>query len=221
MLIQSQEGMMQTPRRGNEIDELVEQAGLSDMVARQQLLESQRARLRRMVAVRIDRRLAARVDPSDIVQEALTDASRHFHDYLRDRPLPFYPWLRRLAWERMIEAQRRHILADRRSVTRERSRCPFGENDSSAALADHLLASQTSPSGHLIREENRRRLLTTLAELSPRDREVLVLRYLEGLAPGEIAAVLGISAGAVMTRHTRALSRLRCLFSDDQNEVAQ
>jgi RNA polymerase sigma-70 factor, ECF subfamily len=209
---------MKTPQSGSEIEDLVEQASLGDVHARQQLLESQRARLRRMVAVRIDGRLASRVDPSDIVQEALADASRHFHDYLRDRPLPFYPWLRRLAWERMVEAQRRHILADRRSVTREQGRYPGNANDSSEALADHLLASETSPSGHLIREENRRHLLSTLAELSPRDREVLVLRYLEGLAPGEIAAVLGISTGAVMTRHTRALSRLRRLFSVDRNE---
>ena len=33
-------------------------------------------RLRQMVTVRLDRRLAARVDPSDIVQEALADAAR-------------------------------------------------------------------------------------------------------------------------------------------------
>jgi len=61
------------------------------------LLERHRKRLRRMVTVRLDRRLAPLVAPSDVVQEALADASRKLNDFLRDRPLPFYPWLRRLA----------------------------------------------------------------------------------------------------------------------------
>jgi DNA-directed RNA polymerase specialized sigma24 family protein len=45
-----------------------------------------------------------------------------------------------------------------------------------------------------------------------------VLRYLEQLSIGEIAAVLGISEGAVMTRHTRALTRLRGLLDADRRE---
>jgi RNA polymerase sigma-70 factor (ECF subfamily) len=51
-----------------------------------------------------------------------------------------------------------------------------------------------------------------LSRLDPRDREVLVLRYLEGLSTEEIAAVLGIRAGAVKMRHVRALERLRGLL---------
>ena len=46
-----------------------------------------------MVAVRVGRRLAARIDPSDVVQEILLDASRMLGAYLRERLLPFYPWL--------------------------------------------------------------------------------------------------------------------------------
>ena len=56
-----------------------------------------RDRLRRLVAVRLDPRLAARADASDVVQEALADAARKLDGYLRDRPIPFYPWLRQLA----------------------------------------------------------------------------------------------------------------------------
>ena len=48
-----------------------------------------------------------------------------------------------------------------------------------------------------------------LEALEPRDREVLVLRYLEQLTSKEIAAVLGSSEAAVKTRHRRALERLR------------
>ena len=203
---------------GSDTDELIERAGRGDQGARQQLLVRHRARLRQMVALRMDARLAARVDPSDIVQEALADATRHLGAYLRDRPLPFYLWLRRLAWERLVEAQRRHIRARRRSVTREEPQDLPLSDGSAVALADRLLASGTSPSRRLVRDERRRRVLEALDALPERDREVLVLRYLEGLAPAEIGTVLGTTPGAVMTRHTRALARLRGLLDDERPE---
>lgn len=200
--------MAGTPQK-NDTDALIERASEGDPSARQLLLARHRERLRLMVALRMDARLAARVDPSDIVQEALGDATRRLNEFLRDRPLPFYLWLRRLAWERLVHAQRHHIGARRRSVNREEAYTPTLSDDSSMALADRLIASGTSPSRRLIRDEQRQRLLLTLAALDENDREVLVLRYLEGLSNAEIASVLGISTGAVMTRHTRALGRLR------------
>ena len=80
--------------------QLIEQATRGDGQARHDLLVRHQSRLRQMVVVRMDRQLAARVDPSDVVQDALAEAHRTMGDYLRSRPLPFYPWLRRLAWER-------------------------------------------------------------------------------------------------------------------------
>jgi DNA-directed RNA polymerase specialized sigma24 family protein len=71
-----------------QIEVLIEQARQGDLAARQRLLERCRARLRRAVAVRLDRRLSARVDASDVVQEALAEASRRLDDYLLSRPLP-------------------------------------------------------------------------------------------------------------------------------------
>src|SRR5205807_8369026 len=90
-----------------------------DAPARQELLVRHRARLRQMIAVRMDRRLGARLDPSDVVQEVFADAWQKLSDYLQKRPLPFYPWLRQLAWERLVKLHQRHIQAQRRSTTRE------------------------------------------------------------------------------------------------------
>jgi RNA polymerase sigma-70 factor, ECF subfamily len=98
-------------------EELLDQAKAGDRTARQRLLMRHRDRLRQMVALRIDRRMAARVDPSDVVQEALAVAAQSLSDYLRDRPLPFYPWLRRFAWERLLQLHRHHLRTQRRSVT--------------------------------------------------------------------------------------------------------
>jgi RNA polymerase sigma-70 factor, ECF subfamily len=190
-------------------DQLLARAGAGDQQARQDLLARHRSRLRQMVALRIDRRMAARVDPSDVVQDALADAARNLSDYLKTRPLPFYPWLRQFAWERLLQLHRFHLRAQRRSVGREQLRIFDLPDDSEIALAARLVNSGSSPSGRMLRAELRERVRTALDGLEPRDREVLVLRYLEQLATKDIAAVLGISEAAVKTRHRRALERLR------------
>src|SRR5438128_559367 len=100
-------------------EQLLEAVSRGDAQARGRLLERHRPKLRRMVAIRLDRRLAARVDPSDVVQESLAEAAARLDDYVRDRPLPFYPWLRRIASDRLADASRRHLRAGRRSVGRE------------------------------------------------------------------------------------------------------
>jgi RNA polymerase sigma-70 factor (ECF subfamily) len=199
-------------------DELVERARGGDAGARQQLLTRHRKRLRQMVALRMDRRLLARVDPSDVVQEALADAAQELSDYLRHRPLPFYPWLRQLAWDRLIELHRRHLYAQKRSVRREDPEVLALPDESAVQLAQRLLAPGSSPSERLLREELRGRVQAALARLAAHDREVLVLRHLEQLSTKEIAAVLGITPGAVKTRHLRALVRLRSLLGDDLGE---
>jgi RNA polymerase sigma-70 factor, ECF subfamily len=70
---------------------LLQRAGQGDPSAREALLARYRSRLRQMVAFRLDRRLAARIDPSDVVQEALLEAAARLSEYLRGRPIPFYP----------------------------------------------------------------------------------------------------------------------------------
>jgi RNA polymerase sigma-70 factor (ECF subfamily) len=196
-------------------EQLLRRAGQGDPVARQQLLVRYQQRLRQMIAVRLDRRLAARIDPSDVVQETLAEAVQQLADYLRQPPLPFYPWLRQLAWKRLVALYRRHILAGKRSVCREEQAALPLPVESALDLAGRLLARGSSPSARLRRAELRDRVQAALAQLPERDREVLLLRHLEQLSTEEIAAVLGITEGAVYTRHLRALEHLRSLLGDD------
>src|SRR6185436_2767405 len=120
---------------------LLRAAESGDGTAVRQLLARHRSRLRQMVAVYLDHRLAARVDPSDVVQEALADAARGLSGYLRERPLPFYPWLRQFAWQRLLQLHRHPIRARRRSVEREVPWDLALPDRSADALADRLLAS--------------------------------------------------------------------------------
>ena len=131
------------------VEELIERARQGDDVARDALLQRYRDKLNRMVALRLDRRLASRVDPSDVVQETLAVAARKLDEYLRDRPLPFLGWLRHLAERSSFDTHRHHLLSQRRSVQRESRTPEFQDDASMAILVRRLVANDTSPSNRL------------------------------------------------------------------------
>lgn len=201
-----------------ETEALLRAAVAGEDRARQGLLERHRRRLRQMVQMRLDRRVTARVDPSDIVQEALVDAARKLDAYLRDRPLPFYPWLHRLAAERLAQAHRRNLGAQARTVAREQPGGRLPSGDSAHPLVERLVDSGAGPIRRLLREELRQGLGESLGRLGAKDREVLVMYYLEGLAFAEVAAILGITENAAKVRHFRALERLRKLMELQDGE---
>jgi RNA polymerase sigma-70 factor, ECF subfamily len=204
----------------SDTERLLHRAGCGDDTARDQLLERFRSRLRRMVAVRFDLRLGARLDPSDVVQESLAEAAAQLNRYVRERPLPFYPWLRQMAQRRLIELHRRHVQARRRTVKREE--VTIGLPDRSAvALAERMFGRHSNPSAGLRRQERRDRVRAALAALPHPDREVLVLRVLEGMPTRETAAVIGISEVAVRSRQVRALERLKALLGAEFLEGEQ
>ncbi len=190
-------------------DRLLDEALGGDPAAIDELLNRHRPMLRQMIAFRMDQRLSTRIDPSDIVQEAMLDASNRLSGYLQDRPLPFYPWLRQIAWQRLVDAHRRHILADRRTVNCEEAAKLDLPDKSAACLARLLLDSEVSPSENLAQQEARERVRAALDDLSALDREVLTLIYLEQLSIADTGAVLGVTARAATMRHLRALKRIR------------
>jgi RNA polymerase sigma-70 factor (ECF subfamily) len=203
-----------SPSAVPDTDELLVRAGRGDRTARSQLLDRHRDQLRRMVAVRLDRRLVPRLDPSDVVQEALAEAAQKLSDYIRVRPVPFYPWLRRLAWEHLVRLHERHVKARRRSVAREAFSLPNLPDESAIQLVERLARSSLAPDRRLLEAEMKSRVLAALANLSDRDRELLVLRYLEQVPNAEIAALWDTTEGAVRTRHTRALAKLVSLMKE-------
>jgi RNA polymerase sigma-70 factor (ECF subfamily) len=199
-------------------EQLLERVAAGDRAARGLLLDRHRRRLGRMITLRLDRRLWARVDPSDVLQETLAEADQKLSDFARRPPLPFYPWLRRLAWERLLRVHRRHIRVQKRSVNREEGPGAPLPDESALELAGRLAARGSSPSARLRQEELCSRLHRALAQLTDGDREILVLRYLEDLSTKEIAGVLSVTEAAVKMRQLRALRRLRDLLGDDLGE---
>ncbi len=198
-------------------EQLLDRAGRGDMAARQELLIRHRDRLRRMVALRLDRRLAARCRPLGH-RAGVVGRGASASPGIPPRPaLAVLRLAAQFAWERVAKQYERHVRAQRRSVTREEP--PALPDESVAQLAQRLIASATSPSRRMLREELRDRVRAALGCLKPVDREVLVLRYLEGLSNSEAAAVLGIGESTVGMRHLRALERLRGVLGDEAGEV--
>jgi RNA polymerase sigma factor (sigma-70 family) len=70
----------------------------------------------------------------------------------------------------------------------------------------------------LLRNERSRAILAVIDQLPRRQREVVILRYYEGLSTGEIALVLGIRATAVSTSLSRALAQLEARLGDDRHD---
>jgi RNA polymerase sigma-70 factor (ECF subfamily) len=196
----------------SETSALIRRASEGDELAVKQLLAGHRVRLRQMVAVHMDTRLAARIDPSDVVQEAMLEASQKLPGYLKERPVSFYPWLRQIAWQHLVQLRRHHLLAGKRSVLREERWDLALPDESVVELANRLVSSGTSPSQRMIRNELRGRVRAALEAMSPNDRQVLILRHLEQLSTAEAAQVIGITEAALMKRHLRAVQRIRHLL---------
>ena len=178
------------------------------------LFMQHRQRLRRMIHVRLDRRVAGRVDPSDVLQEAYLDASRRLEEYLADPRMPLFLWLRFLTGQRLLAIHRQHLGTQKRDPRQEvalgRRSMPWAD---SASLSIELLGRLTTPSRAAIRGEMQARLEDLLGKLDPLDREILALRHYEELTNNEAAEELGISTAAASKRYIRALERLRTVLA--------
>ena len=118
----------------------------------------------------------------DVAQEAFLAAVRHLDRF--DRRRPFGPWLHRIVVNRAIDAARA------RALRRE------------SALTEHAVAAEDP-------EPVDSAVLRALGGLPPEQRAVVVLRYLLGYTPGEIARLLDLPRGTVNSRLRRGLDRLQ------------
>jgi RNA polymerase sigma-70 factor (ECF subfamily) len=195
---------------------LLKRAASGDQQAFADLLEPWRQRLRTVIALRIDQRLGVRIDPSDVLQEAMVVASHELGRYAATRPMPFYDWLQKLAIQKLIDLQRRHIFADRRSILREERRSQW--NDTTLhQLAKNLSGCILGPQSAALAAEREVQLLAALASLDSDYQEILYMHYVENQSLTEAAEKLQIAASTARTRHYRALRKLRELLRDQSS----
>lgn len=191
----------------DETRELLRKARDGDGRAIEDLFSRHRDRLQRLVYYRMDRRLKARIDPEDVLQETYLDVVRRLPLYLDDGDdrMEFFLWMRFLTQQKLGELHRRHIGAQKRSAGREQS----PPDHSSETIAWELAGGMTSPSFAASRAEDAERLRAQLETMDGIDLSVLKLVHFEHLTKSEAAVELGLSVEATRKRYQRALARLR------------
>jgi RNA polymerase sigma-70 factor (subfamily 1) len=148
----------------------------------------------------IPRKLHGKQDPSDIVQEVQLFAARNFHQFKGTIPGDFSAWLRGIL-DRRIARAIRFWGAKRREEGRERPLPAPGDAQWEPA------GSLVSPLDDLCGEEERKRLGLALDWCRDADREVIVMRHIEGLSHEEIAARRGVTVYVSRQQYSRALRR--------------
>ncbi len=196
----------------DETQNLLNQAKQGDAGAVEQLLTAHREPLRRMIGLRLDPALAARVDASDIVQDVLLEAHRRLQDYLRKPAMPFHLWLRHIAKDHIIDAHRHERLAQRRSVDREQSMNAARPGESSLDWAAQFFDQEMTPASAAIRNEMERKVQLVIEQLDEDDREIILMRYVEQLSNQDVASSLGLTEAAASMRCLRAVRRLQSLL---------
>lgn len=193
-----------------ELQRLIDRAREGDQQALASLFTRYRAKLRRMIALRLDQRLNGRVDPSDILQEAFIDLAGKLKNFDRKGDLPFFVWLRLVTGERLLQVHRRHLATRARDARMEASLPGKSFPDaSSVLLAEQLVGSLSSASGKAMKLETHAQLQRSLSEMDETDREVIALRHFEELSNIEVAHILGLSPTAASNRYIRAIRRLK------------
>jgi RNA polymerase sigma-70 factor (ECF subfamily) len=196
-----------------EVAEVLRRAAAGDEEALRELFARYHDRLKRMVHLRLSRRLAGRVDDSDVLQEAFVEVARKLPEYVQEPKLPPFLWMRHLTALKLTEVHRRHLgtqLRDAdREVTLHRGGLPLAD---SVSLAAQLLGTLTTPSQAAIKAETRMLVQEALNGMDPIDREVLALKHFEQLSTTEIAEVLGLSKAGAGSRYLRAIKRLRAIL---------
>jgi RNA polymerase sigma-70 factor (ECF subfamily) len=191
-----------------EIADLLAKVRTGDQAALAELFARHRDRLRRMIQLRLDHRLAGRVAASDVLQEAYIDAVKRIDHFFAKPDQSFFGWLRLVVGQRLADVHREH-LAQKRDAAQEVPIHRGAPGADSACLAACLLGDGTSPSNAAARSESFARLEEALNQMDPLDREVLALRHFEELSNAESAALLGIQPAAASKRYVRALARLK------------
>jgi RNA polymerase sigma-70 factor, ECF subfamily len=195
-----------------ETQELLKRARGGDQSAFEELFQRHRKRLQKAIAMRIDRRLSARIDASDVLQETHLEAFRRMPNYLANNEMPFYLWLHWIAREKVLALHRRHLGAEKRAVICE---VPLLPVDSSATFVSGIIAGrEPSPSQALAKTELAERLRLALGQLDTDDRDLILWRHFEQLSARDMAQLLQISESAAAKRYIRAVERLRAILVD-------
>jgi RNA polymerase sigma-70 factor (ECF subfamily) len=178
------------------------QGRTGDSAALDPLLDRWRPLLRLQARRLLGADLSARVDPSDVVQEALTQAVQSLEQFRGQTEGEWVAWLRTMVAGQAAKARRYHS-ADKRDMACEQGLPGTGPVDPSGG-----------PVTRVLEREQAARLARAIEELPEPMRHVVWRRVFHQEPFDEVGRVLHRSTGAARVLWTRALRRLRDLLAD-------
>lgn len=163
------------------------------------------------VRLRMGPLIPAHESCEDIVQSTCREALNHADRFRFDGDGRFRQWLFTTALRKLVD-RKRYYLAEKRRVDRN------VRKDEAATGSEHDLANCyqsafASPSDAAMKREDIERLERAFDRLNERDREVVSLSRLAGLSHDQIAKQIGVTAGTVRVRLSRAMARLAALMT--------
>jgi len=191
----------------DQIETWIAEAQRGDRSALVKLMTAHGPALRARAEALLDPALKAKLSPDDVLQEVYLDLAQRIQRFEQRGTGSFGHWLNAILNQKLAHAQQ---IAHRklRDVARE---VPVTGSSSSSYwnLLDNLYAESGTPSRAVRREEALGALCSCLTDLSELQRQVVQLRYLEGLSVDEVAGRLGKSKAAIAALSKRALEALR------------
>ncbi len=206
-------------RMGNRSQLLLDRAKNGSAADVGQLLSVYTQYLKTLANHQLDRRVRQRVSPSDLVQDTLLEAHRDFPNFRGTTTAELVSWLRRILIHNLIRASEHHLHTEKRDARREislqRLAANLGSVDSPLEVA--LRSPTSSPSADLRGQEQVSELEQALEKLPKEQRQVVMMRHLDGLAFNDIAERLGRSSGACRMLWLRAMDDLREKLQERQS----
>jgi RNA polymerase sigma-70 factor (ECF subfamily) len=188
--------------------ELMAAARAGSTAARGQLFESHRPYLLTIAATELDRRLQAKADASDLVQETLFEALLAFSRFDGGQPEHLRAWLREILLHNVANVRRRYKGTAKRNVGRER---PLPIPWPGAQPGEGLANDDSTPSGQASHREESERLKQALLRMPGHYRNVIVWHLQDSQTFADIGLRLARSADAAKQLWHRAL---QCLMNE-------
>lgn len=175
-----------------------------------------RNQLLRMIEVRLQPELRARVDANDILQESFMEAYRQLRTGVSAPKGSPLVWLRLIVGQQIVANYRKYCQTQKRNVAREFSISSGRTQPDLSSTSVFLVGKLTSPSMAARRHELTIKIRECLSQLSETDREILSLRHFEQLTNRETAEELNVSPNAASVMYMRALKKFRVILEREK-----
>lgn len=144
-----------------------------------------------------------RDDAADMAQDAFVKVYAGIASFKGDQEA-FLPWLLSVT---------RNCCIDRLRKNHKRSQHET-ELDVETAIPDQVANTETGPETNISRHQERQMLYQALEKISSVNRDILLLKDIQGLKNEDVAAILSLPVGTIKSRSHRARATLGRLLAD-------